>query len=82
MISKMGYKTLIMEALSEGSPFICFGSQLILPPLFQKYSFKKVIAVALETVVNPDAIICISSVTAIPVLSVINSENSWHLFSV
>jgi hypothetical protein len=60
-----------MEALSEGSPFICFGSQLILPPLFFQNILSKVIAVALETV-NPDAIICISSVTAIPVRFVRN----------
>jgi hypothetical protein len=61
-----------MEALSEGSPFICFGSPLILPPLFFQNILSKVIAVALETVVNPDAIICISSVTAIPVRFVRN----------
>jgi hypothetical protein len=56
----MGTKPLIIEALSRGKPFICLGSQLL--PFyffFQKIIFRRKIAVALATVVNPEAIIAI-----------------------
>jgi hypothetical protein len=58
MICKMGTKPLIIEALSRVKPFICLGSQLL--PFyffFQKIIFRRKTAVALATVVNPEAII-------------------------